>query len=241
MHDIDRALFEGEDEGGTWGEVSNEQTGYSQETGTYEYQENESAAYEGRGSLDEVWGEALSSESDELSQASELLAVNNEEELDRFLGDLVSNAVSATRSFANSGAGQAMGNLLKSSARKILPQLGRAIGDYVAPGLGGQAGAQAGTWLGTKFETGLQLEGLSAEDRELETARAFVRFANSAARRAASTPPNVPGAVAARQAATAAARQYLPGLLRVTSTPGGPALSGRWVRRGRNIVILGAL
>ena len=71
-------------------------------------------------------------------------------------------------------AGQAVGNILKSSARRALPQLGQAVGDYFVPGTGGQAGRQVGKWLGSKFETGLQLEGLSAEDRELETARAFV-------------------------------------------------------------------
>lgn len=241
MHDIDRALFEGQDEGGTWGEVSGEQSGFSQEGGTYEFQPGEASLYEDRGSAGELWGEAVSHESNELALASELLELATEEELDRFLGDLVSGAVSAARNFAGSAAGRAVGNILKSSARRVLPQLGQAVGNYFVPGTGGQAGRQVGKWLGSKFETGLQLEGLSAEDRELETARAFIRFATSTAQRAAAIPTSVPGAAAARQAAIAAAQQHLPGLLRPPARSGSPATTGRWVRRGRNIVILGAL
>lgn len=241
MHDIDRALFESQDEGGTWGEVTDEQSNFSQEAATYEYQENEAAdTHRERGSFDELWGEGTTYETDELSLASELLAVANEEELDQFLGNLLSNAVSAARTFAGSSAGKAVGDILKSSARRVLPQLGQAVGNYIAPGAGGQAGQQVGKWLGSRFETGLQLEGLSAEDRELETARAFVRFANSTAQRAASIPRTVPASAAARQAAVAAARQHLPGLLRPPPASGSSAASGRWVRRGRNIIILGA-
>lgn len=239
MHDIDRALFEGQEEGGTWGEVYGEQSGVAQEGEMYEFQANEASQYED--SSGEVWGEAEQYESDELALASELLAVTNEGELDQFLGSLVKGAVSAARGFAGSAAGRAVGNILKSSARRALPQLGQAVGNYFAPGIGGQAGQQVGKWLGTKFESGLQLEGLSAEDRELETARAFIRFATSTAQRAAAIPTSIPATAAAKQAAVAAARQHLPGLLRSpNSRSGSPSATGRWVRRGRNIVILGA-
>ena len=236
MHDIDRALFEGQDEG-TWGEVMNEEAGYSFEDEQSAFQAED--ANEAGG----LWGEADGQETDELALAAELLEVTDEDELDQFLGDLAKRAVSAARDFAGSAAGQAVGKVLKSAARKALPQLGQAVGNYFVPGAGGQAGRQVGTWLGSKFETGLQLEGLSAEDRDLETARAFVRFATDTAQRTAATPKSVPAAQAAQQAATAAARQHLPGLLKRAGQPGqagSSAASGRWVRRGRNIVILNA-
>lgn len=245
MHDIDRTLFEGQEEGGTWGEVTGEQYGVSQEdegyeVSTYEAEADEASFYENAVSTEGLWGEADAQETDEVTLAAELLAVTNEQELDQFLGNLVKSAVSAGRAFVTSDAGKAVGNILKSSARRALPQLGQAVGNYIAPGAGGQMGRQVGKWLGTKFESGLQLEGLSPEDRELETARAFVRFAKSTAERAAATPKNVPAPVAAQKAAGAAARQHLPGLLKPPTGPGTTAASGRWVRRGRNIVILGA-
>lgn len=240
MHDIDRALFEGQDEGGTWGEASDAQSGFTRETESYELETDESELYEDREGAEEVWGESASYGNQELALASELLSLTNEEELDQFLGGLLKGAVSAARSFAGSAAGKAVGNILKSSARKVLPQIGQAVGNYLVPGAGGQAGKQAGAWLGSKFETGLQLEGLSPEDRELETARAFVRFATSTAQRAAATPTSVPAGTAAKQAAIAAAKQHLPGLLRPANSPAASSGNGRWVRRGRNIVILGA-
>jgi len=186
------------------------------------------------------------------------------------------SAVSAASNFARSDAGRAVGGILKTAARRALPQIGKAVGDYIAPGAGGALGQRVGRWLGSQFELGLQTEGLSAEDREYQTARTFVRFAADAARRAAQTPTSVPPGVAAQRAIVAAAQRYLPGLVRPPSAAGAPGVvrppsaagapgmvrppsaagapgmvrppsaagarrtTGRWVRRGNNIVILGA-
>jgi len=185
-------------------------------------------------------------ESQELQLAAELLEVTGEAELDRFLGNLVKNAISAGRAFVNSDAGQAVGGLLKSAAKRALPQLGRAVGNWVAPGAGGQLGARLGSAVGSSL--GLELEGLSGEDREMEVARAFVRFADEAARTAVSAPPSVPPSVAAARAATLAAQNQLPGLVplirrlsppgqQTTRAGGGRSKSGRWVRRGSSIVL----
>jgi hypothetical protein len=72
----------------------------------------------------------------------------------------------------------------------------------------------------------LELEGLSNEDKEFEMARAYVRFANNAVRRAASNPNfrNQPRRVA-RNATIGAARQFAPGLLK--RSPGGRQTPGR--------------
>ncbi len=214
MHDIDRALFETE-----------------QEEGEYE-------------------GEA--SDSRELALAGELLEITNEEELDRFLGRLVGGAVKAGRAFLSSDAGRAVGGVLKSAAKQALPQIGRAVGGYIAPG-GGDVGAALGSYAGKAL--GLELEGLSHEDREYEVSRAFVRFANEVARTTAAAPPSVPAAVAASRAATIAATRHLPGLVPVVQRlrpPGvlagppsasfGPprrrASSGRWVRRDASSIVV---
>jgi hypothetical protein len=210
MHDIDRAMFEME-QFGSAGEL-------------YESGETSFEAH---------------SETQELELVTELLEITSEAELDRFLGNLISSAGSALGSFARSSAGRALGGVLKSAARQALPQIGRVLGDVVAPGLGGQLGAKAGSWLGTKFE----LEGLSSEDREFEAARGFVRFGQSAARNAAIAAATQPPAVAAQQGAIDAAQQHAPGLVGVlrganpTASRGIPT-SGRWVRSGRQIILL---
>lgn len=106
-------------------------------------------------------------------------------------------------------------------------------------------GQRAGAGTAGKREVGLQTEGLSAEDHEYQTARAFVRFADETAQRAVEMAGAAPPAVVAQEAATAAARQHLPGLLRAPGAAGPAAPStgaseGRWIRRGNRIVVLGA-
>lgn len=179
----------------------------------------------------EAYGEV---EGEELELASELLAITSEEELDQFLGNWIGK-------IAHSGVGQALGGLLKTAAGKALPYIGKAIGGYIAPGAGGAVGQRAGQWVSSQL--GLELEGMSAEDQQFETARAFVRFANDAAKAAAQAPTGVPPAVAAQQAVAAAARRHLPGLLRPQAgTPHDGRTRptrGQWVRRGKNIIIVG--
>lgn len=217
-HNIDRALFEAEDEDEYGG------------SGEYELMEQTSES------------------SQERELANQLLEVASEEELDQFIGDLIVKATSAARNFASSDAGRAVGGVLKSAAKKALPQIGRIAGDAIRPGSGGAMGQAAGQWLGDRFELAPQTEGMSAEDREFDTARSFVRFAQEAAQRTAATADRMPPATAAKRAATTAAQNHLPGLLHPTpSGPGSsgssgrsPATEGRWVRRGQRIVLFGA-
>lgn len=212
-HDIDRALFEAEDEYG--------------------------------GSGESELMEQMSGSGQERELANQLLEIASEEELDHFLVDLISSAAPAVRSFASSDAGRAVGGVLKSAAKTALPQLGQMVGNAFMPGAGGAIGQRAGQWFGDRFELAPETEGMSAEDREFETARSFVRFAEEAAQRTAAAADRMPPAAAAKRAATAAAQHHMPGLLR--PTPGGPGTSGvspategRWVRRGQRIVVLGA-
>jgi hypothetical protein len=225
MHDIDRALFESEQYESDEYTGENEWLGES-EGELYESPYGESGGYES-GSYE--------SGDRESELATELLEITTEQELDRFLGNLIGSAVSGVRNFARSKAGRAVGGVLKGAAKQALPGLGRALGDTFGVG---DLGQQAGTWLSGQFESGLQTEGLSAEDRQFETARAFVRFADDTAQRAARAGGDP--TAAAKQAATAAARKHLPGLVQ-GGQPGrpGPRRSGRWVRRDNRIILLG--
>jgi hypothetical protein len=171
-------------------------------------------------------------ETDEIELAAEFLEVQSERELDRFLGDLISRAGKAVGSIVRSPIGQALGGVLKNAAKQALPIAGRAIGSYGGSSTGAQAGARAAAAAGRLF--GLELEGLSPEDKEFEIAKSFVRFAGEAVRTAVTAQRPAPPVVVAKSAVAQAAARHAPGLLR--SAP--PALTGRWVRRGRNIVVV---
>jgi hypothetical protein len=74
---------------------------------------------------------------------------------------------------------------------------------------------------------GAELEGLSGEDQEFETARLFVRFALEAACIAARAPPDHNPATVAATARRTAARRYAPGLVGTVK----PAYPGFRLRR----------
>jgi hypothetical protein len=213
MHDIDRTQME------FAGEMENFE--FSGETGVFNEQQ-------------------------ETELAAELLeVVGNEQEMDRFLGDLISKASQAAGTFINSSTGQALGGLLKGAARKVLPVAGQAIGGYFGGDTGARIGGQLGSAAGGLFE-------FEQEDRELDAARSLVRAAADAVKNVAATPGPNSRAIASAALAQAA-KTYLPSLLSQgngATTAGGatnitPATSmtrshtGRWIRRGNKIVLLG--
>jgi hypothetical protein len=233
MHDLDRSMFE-------VGELEDRELGPTGET-----QELEQEAFLGvLGSLlgkeaGELYEAGSAAELQEVELATELLEVGSEAELEQFLGNLIRRAAGAARDFVRSPAGQALGGILKQATKRALPAIGRGVGSLVSPG-GGEAGARVGRAAGSML--GLELEGLSGEDREFEVARGLVRFAGAASRNAAAAPAGVPPAAVARQAALMAARDHAPGLIAALGRPAGPAgaQSGRWQRQGHSIVIFDA-
>jgi hypothetical protein len=139
--------------------------------------------------------------------ASELLDVVNDDELEWFLRGLV-DEVAGTRRGRLTGARQrALLREVAGVASRTLPTL-RAFVD------GGWSAAEPPSAVATAAAVyGLELEGLSAEDRDFEIARQFVRFAEAA----------IDGAIVEREASSAhrgarsavatAARRHAPGLL----------------------------
>jgi uncharacterized protein (DUF697 family) len=188
---------------------------------------------EGEGEFEfegEMEGEAL-----EMELTTELLEVNNEQELEQFLGNLFSSVAKGVSNFAKSGIGKTLIGGLKSIAKKALPIAGGALGNFLVPGLGGAIGSKLGGMASNLFE--LELEGLSNEDREFEVARRFVQFASDAARKAASAASSgAPAKAIVNAALKQAAYNYAPGLLKVREGGGN---SGTWERRGPYIVVLG--
>lgn len=181
-------------------------------------------------------------EADEMELAAELLEVVDEDELDQFLGRVIRRVGRGVRRAVRSPVARALGGALRGVAKKALPGVGAAIGTAIAPGLGTKVGGALGSAASNLFE--MELEGLSPEDQEFEVARRFVQLAGDAARKAAAAVPTASPQAAARSALVAAARKHAPGLLRPSMassqevTPTGSGRSGRWVRRGRKIVLM---
>ena len=195
-------------------------------------------------------------EDTEMELATELLSVNNEEELEEFIGDLFKKVVKGVKNFANSSTGKALGGMLKGVVKKALPVVGGALGSVIAPGVGTAIGSSLGGAAGNAL--GLELEGLSSEDQELEVSKTLVRLATEAARSAAdSAGRGGDPTMIAREAIHEAAASVAPGLLSSSSGNSGqehPGTSyssgggqghhprrrtGRWVRRGSMIVLYG--
>jgi len=156
--------------------------------------------------------------------AAEMLSVTQEAELNQFLRGLIKKAAGAVGKAVSSPLGQRLGGMLKDVAKKALPVAGRAV-----TGVADQAGSMFG----------LETEGLSHEDREFEVAKQFVRLAADATKSAVSTPEAGQATDVARAAVTQAAQKFAPGLLSSAARRQGGGQGGRWVRKGRKIVIYG--
>ncbi len=200
--------------------------------------------YESDGHETEYAGEYASevlSEADEMELAAELLEVASEEELDRFFGKIFRKVAGTVGRAIKSPIGQKILGGLKGIAKKALPIAGGALGSVIGGPVGGAIGGKLGSFASNLFEA--EFEGMSYEDQEFEVARRLVRLSAEAASNAAQAPASQNPQVAANQAMTAAAQRHAPGLLRQrygVGAYGGGGRSGRWVRRGRKIVIYGA-
>jgi uncharacterized protein (DUF697 family) len=170
------------------------------------------------------------SETEEMELASELLEVNDERALDRFLGDLIKKVGGMVPPAVASD----IGGILKSVARTALPVAPGAIPNHAA---WSKLGSGLASVAGRTF--GLELEGLSHEDREFEAARRYVRFAGNTIKNAARAPRGADPRRTAGNAAAQAARRHAPGLSRQPKlVVNGPSERGQWVRDGRNVIIV---
>ncbi|MFC0253886.1 hypothetical protein [Massilia consociata] len=176
--------------------------------------------------------------SEEFSLAAELLEVSRQADLDRFLFKLIGRAGAGKRLARSPVAGE-LAVLLRKAARMTLRPIHRSV--CWLPGLAAPVWRPDPRLVSEAGEMfGLELEGLSPEDKEFALARQFVRFASEAVRTAGRR-IGEPRAVASA-GLRGAARRFAPGLLaRLGPAQGaGPVpTAGRWVRRDGQIIVLG--
>jgi hypothetical protein len=184
------------------------------------------------------------SEAEEMELAMELLAATGEAELEQFLGKLFKKAWQGIKTIGS--------KVLRPLVKTVLPIAATAAGTF----FGGPAGGAIAGKLGSLVSKALEAEtaGAMPEDRDLEKCRQFVRMAGTAARAAALAPPAAnPVAVAQKVLAQEAQRKLTASALGAAPaaskrpcrcgqpgncTCGQAGQSGRWIRRGRNIVII---
>jgi len=185
--------------------------------------------------------ETVLDEAMEMELAAELLAVSGDHELDQFLGKFLKSASRNVGRFLRSPAGRALGGMLKGVAKQLIPMAAKAAGSYFGGPAGGAVGGQLGS-MGASMIKEAELEGVPSDEREFDVARKFIQMGANAAQRLASMPPNGNPVATAKQALFDAARKVTP-ILSGTATPRfgssmSKAKSGRWVRAGRNIIVL---
>jgi hypothetical protein len=258
MHNIDRTVDEMEYAG-----EFEQYPGHSYETAQGEMFENEygneheyagenEGVYEDEGEFQgeeheyDHEDEYSDHEVNEMELATELLSVNSEEELEEFLGGLFKRVKGLASKVLKSPAGNMLKGYLKTLAKKALPIAGSALGGIVGGPVGAALAGKATDMVGKAL--GLELEGLSPEDREFEIAKGYVRFANDAVRRVATDRRyrNQPR-TAARNAMVNAARKHAPGFLSphfyrryrsVAGSRAGTEESGTWERQPDGTIVL---
>jgi hypothetical protein len=188
-------------------------------------------------------GESELSDEEEVDLALELLTVSSEAELDQFLGKLFKGAWKGIKKVGSAVGkiAKPLGGVLRSVAKKALPLVGGALGSFIPiPGVGTAVGSALGGAIGKALEA--EAGETDGEDRELEIARRFVRLARTAAQQAAVAPAGMDEETAATQAVAAAARRVLPNFQFNTAGVRSAHLAqqGRWIRRGGQVVLIGA-
>jgi len=221
MHDIDR----------TTAEFNSGLEEFEYDDSAYEYDDSEYGYDSQYEIFDNREVASPLDDADEMELAEELLSVTDDAEMDQFLGKLFKKVRRRVGRFMKSPIGRRLGGMLKQQAKKFLPQITGKLGS-----IGGFDPSMLSGILGS------ELEGLAPEDQEFEAARGYVRLAAEAAKNATKAPATADPGQAAKSALVKAANRHAPGLLRDTPTmsPLGPKRSGRWIRRGRKIIILGA-
>ncbi|MFL5280976.1 MAG: hypothetical protein ACJ8AW_08230 [Rhodopila sp.] len=136
-----------------------------------------------------------------LELAAEVLEASSENTLNHTLDRLIDRAFRTLGRTVDPALARALQATLRGIARRVLPFASGPLGNHSSTTV-----ARAGR------QFGLELEGLSPEDKEFELAKHFVRLAGEAVRRAIALPHAAPPQTLASRAVAEAARQEAPGL-----------------------------
>lgn len=160
--------------------------------------------------------------------ALELLQVQDEDELEEFLGSLIKSAARAGGRFLRSGVGQKLVGAAKNLAKQHLPSVAANIGGHFGGARGRDIGGRVGSFAASQLEV---------DDSELETAKNLVQAMVTAGKSASTADASAPAATVAKNALQQALKQQ--GGLNASRGRGTRRSRGQWIRRGTKIVLLG--
>ena len=152
---------------------------------------------------DTISGE-LFDDLEEMELAADLLSANNNNNVELFLNMFLRSVPNLRRSVRFR-----MRKALARIARTVLPGPRIELNEITS-----WPGARRLATAGRIF--GLELEGLSPEDKEFEVARRLVRLVRDAAKKAALMPASFPPGIVAQRAVKASARRHAPELLKLS-------------------------
>jgi hypothetical protein len=183
------------------------------------------------------------SEQEELELAMELLSVQNEHEMEQFLGKLVRGIGRGLKA-----VGRVALPALKSLAKVALPIAGTALGSFIPiPGVGSMIGGALGRAAANALE--LEFAGMDPGQADIEKARRMVRILRSAVGELSLALGSSVPESAVRSALRSAVQRNIPGVnlsaLNLAARAGSGSgsatatttASGRWWRRGNTIVV----
>lgn len=189
-------------------------------------------------------GDVLS-EGEAIDLAQELMNVTTEADLEEFLGGLFKKIKRGIRAVGKAAMPIA-GNFLKrhgaSLLKRALPLVGSAVGSIV-PGAGTLAGGALGGALSQLMPGEMSYE--NDYEAKLDLSKRLVQtVANAAVQTAKDPSAAYDASAAAKRALAAQVQATLPPAVRQALRAGGRRLrrpsSGRWIRQGNQIIILGA-
>lgn len=200
---------------------------------------------------DRVPGGMVFSETEEAELAAELLELaGDDEEMEEFFLRGLRKAFKRVRRGARRVLKKTKGvrrrvrrrltRRLKKGLRRVAKTALRGAGTAAGTFFGGPVGAAVGGRVGNAVGNalGLELEGLSPEDKDFAVARQIVRMTGDAMAEAMAIDDDLDDDEAGDQALRAVIRRHAPSAKASKSRPSG-ATSGRWVRRGSKIVLMG--
>jgi hypothetical protein len=166
-------------------------------------------------------------DSEEIALAADLLGVRSEAELERVLRRVIGNAGILGARVLRSPMGPTLIGQIKSAVLDLVPLRRSALLVVAAaPTRSTQVARGARVF-------GLELEGLSPEDKEFALAQQAVRFIDAVARNAGTARASSPAAM--RDALRRAACRHAPGLLPRFRARRAPR--GGWTREGGRLVL----
>jgi len=162
----------------------------------------------------------------------ELMALESEQELDNFLGNLWKGAVRLYKS----PLGQALkGKFItgaKQLGKKMIPGLAKNLGNYI----GGEKGAALGSQFGNAITGMFEIENEAEVTDYLRIVRNVANYLN----RALEAGTNAPPAVLVNKAINVSAQPYLQRKRSYPVTNFSPKKQGKWIRKGNRILVIGA-